>query len=108
MGFGGSGWGFSSAGDIAAAELEGRMRFGIQLIGVKNGVNTVFTTPEFFTSSSLQLHFNQLRYEQGSSNAFLVSESGGPGTGYDTVTLLFTKRLPKADDDLFVDYIAAA
>jgi hypothetical protein len=80
-------------------------RWNIDLVGAKDGVNTVFTTPEEFLQAGnivIRLYLNGDRLRLGALNDYTVSESGGPGTGFDTVTLaipLITK------DQLTADYI---
>jgi len=57
---------------------------------------TVFTTPEKFVhvidGASIALFCNGQRLESGIGNDFTVSEGGGPGSGFDTVTLLFVSE----------------
>jgi hypothetical protein len=88
----------------------GRYRTGQWLIGIKDGVNTTYTTPglEKFTHNlpflSIQVYYNGVR--QTLLDDYSISESAGPGTGYDTVT--FLEIAPKANDKLLVDYVVAA
>lgn len=83
-----------------------KFRFGVSLAGTRNGVNTTFTTPEPFRHdpprADLCLFYNGQRLLLGDD--FTVSESGGPGTGYDTVTTLFA---PRFVEKLWADYFAA-
>lgn len=51
--------------------------------------------------ASIALYFNGQRLESGAGNDFTVSESGGVGTGFDTVTLLF---LPNIGSKFVADY----
>lgn len=80
-------------------------RFGVALAGAVNGVNVTFTTPEKFRHdpprAQISLYFNGQRVFVGDD--FTISESGGPGTGYDTVTTLFA---PVPGDKLWADYFA--
>lgn len=82
-----------------------KFRFGVVLSGAINGFNSVFTTPEDFRHDPpravLSLFFNGQRLFVGDD--FTVSESGGPGTGYDTITALFA---PVPGDRLWADYFA--
>lgn len=84
-----------------------RFRWDVALLGVKNGVNSIFTTPEKFIQSG---NFKVLVYWNGrrlrETNDYTVSESGGVGTGFDTVTFLFAKP-PVSSSVLTADYIAA-
>lgn len=89
---------------IAAA----RFRVGQNLVGPKNGSNVQFTTPglEKFTHNlpflDISVIFNGSRLSL--LDDYLISESGGPGTGYDTIVLLVPPLLP--NDHLLADYIA--
>jgi hypothetical protein len=77
--------------------------FNIVLLGVIDGLNTVFTTPHKFVnqlgSDTLLLYYNGQRLLE--VDDYLLSEGGGYGQGYDTVTTLFA---PKPGDKLTVDY----
>ena len=84
-----------------------KVRTGIVLGGVKDGVNLVFTTPGKFRrigGATIAVYWNGLRLREGPTEDYSVSESGGPGTGYDTVTLAVALLV---DDNLIADYIAA-
>lgn len=77
--------------------------YNVGLLGVMNGSNHVFTTPGKFVNQlggdTLQLLYNGQRLLE--VDDYTLSESGGSGTGYDTVTLLFA---PKLGDKLTADY----
>jgi hypothetical protein len=91
----------SSPRSVPAAKF----RYGVLLTGPVNGANTSFTTPEFFRQSpptaSIAVYYNGQRILL--DDDFTVQESGGAGTGYDTVNTIFT---PKAGDKLWADYVA--
>jgi hypothetical protein len=77
----------------------------VLLLGIKNSLNMVFTTPDKFYQTlyrSIRIFFNGQRYLVGIGNDYTVSESGGPGTGFDTVTLLSVA--PRPLDILTADY----
>lgn len=77
----------------------------IELTGTKNGINTIFYTPEKFlytTDYKLILYINGVR--QKITENFLISESSGPGTGYDTIIILDP---PYSNDYLVIDYYKA-
>jgi len=77
------------------------------LLGTKNGVNLVFTTPDKFVNSGgikIGVYLNGVRLKVGVGNDFTVSESGGVGTGFDTVTLA-SGLAPLLGENLFADYI---
>ena len=84
-----------------------KLRSAQPLAGSIDGVNTSFSTPEPFVHDpprlTLVLFYNGQRLFI--SDDFLISESGGPGTGYDTVQTLFA---PRAGDKLWADYVASA
>lgn len=75
--------------------------------GAIDGVNLVFTTPDFFihdgqTDEAVYLRGKRLR--EGAGNDYTAIESGGAGTGFDTLVLA---RAPKAGDNFLVDYYVA-
>lgn len=77
------------------------------LTGVIDDVNTTFTTSVFFTPGTEAVYFNGVRQWPGVGNDYSISESGGIGTGYDTVTFAVAPRTrpgPKSDDRVTVDY----
>jgi len=80
----------------------------IDLVGTKDGANTIFTTPDFFTQdpsgARIRIYLNGQRLYEGVGSDYTVSESGGAGTGYDTVTLS-ADLAPYSFDNLFADYV---
>ena len=88
---------FDFVGGASGATVTGAL-----LVGVINGVNLVFTSPTSFQGGTLRLHYNGVRvYEP---DDYAASESGGPGTGFDTVTFV-AGFAPKAGDRLLADYV---
>ena len=83
----------------------------VQLIGVKDGTNRTFKTPDKFIYGIFitgdQFHINikvdGKNYYEGVD--YNLSESGGPGTGYDTV--YFKPFAPKPRNLLFATYAVA-
>ena len=77
---------------------------GVLLLGVINGVNTVFTTSTKFLhtvgGASIKVYMNGQRLFL--TDDYTLSESGGPSSGYDTVTLLVA---PRSGDKVFADYM---
>lgn len=69
---------------------------GRELIGVRNGVNRIFMTPDLFIhgeGDTIELFYNGWRMEQTTAfdsvrGDYFVSEGGGPGSGFDTVTVM--------------------
>jgi len=84
-----------------------RFRTGQQLVGSRDGANVTFTVPlgDKFTHNlpffSVQVYWNGVRLTL--LDDFTVVESGGFGTGYDTVVL---EVPPISKDHLLVDYVA--
>lgn len=84
----------------------GRFRSGQTLVGVIDGINTSYTTPSLekfihnlpFTDISIFYNGGRLKI----LDDYTVIESGGIGTGYDTVVLAFA---PLSGDHLIADYI---
>lgn len=79
------------------------------LVGVKDGSNDTYTTPGKYlltANLSITVVWNGRRLARGVD--FDALESGGAGTGYDTVKLLWSagELLPRAGDELVADYYA--
>lgn len=75
--------------------------FGVSLIGAINGVNTVYVTPVMITPTVPSVYVNGLRMAPGASRDYVLSEGGGFGTGYDTITFAYA---PRTGDVLQIDY----
>lgn len=84
-----------------------RFKVEVPLLGPKDHGNLVFTTPDKFLPTTVAVYFNGVRIRRGVGEDYLVSESGGPGTGYDTITLLEPSQAPYPTEQLFADYIQA-
>lgn len=85
----------------------GTRTFNEVLTGTVNGINTVFTTAVDFVAGSEAVYFNGIRQTPGVGNDYTISESGGAGTGYDTITFMVAPRSrpgAKPDDLVTVDY----
>jgi hypothetical protein len=84
---------------------------GIELIGIKNSSNRVFTTPEAFINGTFGSNIFRILLRHNGRVLVLgidytVSESGGIGTGFDTITFISFK--PKSKSELFADYVIEA
>jgi len=82
----------------------------VELLGVKNNSNRVFTTPDKFINGTFGNNdFKILIRHQGrvlvEDEDYSVSESMGAGTGYDTITFTFK---PKSKDTIVADYVVEA
>lgn len=87
--------------------LVGRLLTGQGLLGAVDGVNTVFTTARPFLRTGdfrEAVYLRGLRYSEGVGCDYVAVESGGVGTGYDTIVF---SRPPRADDNLLIDYYPA-
>lgn len=82
-----------------------RYKVEIPLLGPKNHANLAFTTPDKFLPTTIAVYLNGIRIKRGVGEDYVVSESGGPGSGYDTITLL--GPAPRSTEQLFADYIQA-
>lgn len=76
----------------------------IILIGNINGSNRIFTLPnnDYFIQSSpykIIVYWNGVK--QALNDDYFISESGGPGTGYNTVTMTIP---PTSGDIITADY----
>lgn len=81
--------------------------YGEILTGAVNGTNTVFTTVQDFVDGTDSVYFNGVRQREGIGNDYVRSESGGVGTGFDTITFAVApKSRPgsKPDDVVSIDY----
>lgn len=87
----------------------GGSRFFQQAVtGAIDGLNVTFVTALKFVASGPSretLHYNGVQLEAGAGNDYTVSESGGPGTGYDTITMLFP---PILGDKISIDFASVS
>jgi hypothetical protein len=91
----------------------GQRKTGIHLIGPLDGTNRVFTTPDKFLHAngvSIDVFHNGRRLIESPTSDprfgdFFCSESGGAGTGFDTINLL--TFLPVGVSTLVSDYQVA-
>jgi len=65
----------------------------IQLIGLKDGTNRMFFTPDKFLNGSYASNSFVITVEHNGKQLyenidFTIGESGGPGSGYDTINLI--------------------
>lgn len=95
----------------AGGSFDFTFKQGISLGGSINGANTVFTTPDKFINGYLGANqFRILVQHNGrilvESVDYLISESAGIGTGYDTITLI--SFIPITGSTMVADYVVAA
>jgi hypothetical protein len=84
-----------------------RYKVEVHLSGTKDHTNLVFTTPTKFFPNTIAVYYNGQRLCRGTGSDYDISESGGVGTGYDTITLLAPALAPYPNEVLFADYIQA-
>lgn len=87
-----------------------RMRSGVVLLGAVDGSNVSFTTPDKFVFFpgvvEVAVFLNGQRLTQGAGKDFVVSESGGSGSGYDTIVFAVAPRSSGAtEDQVLADYV---
>lgn len=70
--------------------------------GAIDGANRVFTTATTFTPTTLSVYRNGQLQTKGSD--YTISESGGAGTGFDTVTFA-VPCTPKTGGVVLVNYV---
>ena len=83
------------------------LRTNVVPLGAINGINTVFTTPDTFVHDGVAneaVYLRGQRLLEGAGNDYTAVESGGVGTGYDTIVLA---RPPRPNDNLLLDYYVA-
>jgi hypothetical protein len=73
--------------------------------GAIDGINTAYTTASNFVPGTEELYLNGVHLREGVGCDFTRSESGGVGTGFDTVTLAV---IPIVGDQLWIHYNPAA
>lgn len=80
----------------------------ISLVGVQDNVNLIFTIPSgdfvIIDNYKIIVYLNGVRQEYLSN--YLIAESQGVGTGYDTV--IFVDDAPDVDDVIVADYYQAS
>jgi len=91
----------------SAVDLNFAFKEGIALIGLLDGSNRVFTTPDSFINrahgdNDFKINIRHNGRVLVEDIDYTISESGGIGTGYDTITLKFT---PTERSILIADYV---
>jgi hypothetical protein len=94
----------------ATADIPYVFKQEIPLIGVKDGVNSIFTTPDIFINDTfLGNEFHILIRHNGrgliEGADYVLLESGGVGTGFDTI--VFTGMKIKSKSELVADYVVS-
>jgi len=92
------------AGFLVEIDILAEQSFSIEPSGIVDGSNPVHTTPEAFDVATIRVYRNGQRQTLGDD--FTASESGGVGTGYDTITFA-AACTPKTGETIRVDYVRA-
>lgn len=69
--------------------------------GTMDSVNTTFTTSVKYLPGSEALYYNGVRLTEGVTNDYTRTESGGAGTGFDTIVVACA---PLAGERLLIDF----
>lgn len=106
--------GILSLKELSLSPSSQLVRVGVELVGPKDGSNRVFrTTPDFFdhdlsgTGHTIEVFHNGRRLVQTDTphpglGDYFVEESGGVGTGFDTINLL--TFAPVEESSLLANY----
>lgn len=95
---------FSGTFDYVLRPGEGQVSNEVP-VGLINGANTAYTTAKDFIPGSESVLYNGVHLSEGAGNDYVRSESGGLGTGFDTITLAFApKASPGNPDTLLANY----
>lgn len=95
---------------VSGGQLPFAFRQNIRLVGLIDGINQVFTVPspdkfingDFSDNTfKIQVYHNNIGLQEGQD--YFVSESGGLGTGFDTITL--TSFTPNPNTFLYANYV---
>ena len=92
---------------LSVTQATSTRNYSETLLGLINGANTSFTTAADFINGSESVYFNGVRQTEGVGCDYVRSESGGVGTGYDTITFAVAPRSrpgAKPDDSITIDY----
>jgi len=82
-------------------------RYREPVLGTKNSVNLIFTVGAKFVHVGYEresVYLNGVLLDEGAGNDYVAEESGGIGTGYDTIHMQFP---PRSTDKLVIDYVPA-
>ena len=89
------------------------LRVDIALAGIINSSNKSYALPggekavnlSASGSASIEAFYNGKRLEHGAANDFIESESGGVGTGIDTITFVAARPPPRPGDKVTANWI---
>lgn len=83
------------------------VRENVSLLGIRNGINRIFMTPEKFLNGNYMGSTYSIKIRHNGRGLdpdldYDISESGGPGTGYDTI--FFKSFTPSLFNSILADY----
>lgn len=92
---------------VTAGSIGYFWREKIPLIGMKNGLNRTFYTPDKFINGSYLSNIFHITIEHNGKELYenidySIGESGGPGTGYDTINIF--SLTPNSHSLLYATY----
>lgn len=93
--------------EVTSINMQVLRKEDILLVGDVNNVNTVFKIPSgsFIQDDNYRIIVYKNGVKQLYLNDYFIAESGGPGTGYDTVILdVAPATTPAPDDVITADY----
>jgi hypothetical protein len=90
---------------ITSGQIDVIEQQDIQLIGVVDGFNTIYTIPDniWIQSAPYKIIVYKNGVKQVLGDDYFISESGGPGTGYNIITM----SIPPSPTPLPVDILTA-
>lgn len=92
---------------VSASQIDVFHQEDVQLVGIVDGSNTVFTIPsgKFIQNTTYKIIVYKNGVKQVYLDDYFIAESGGPGTGYDTVVMVVPPTTtPPPVDIITADY----
>jgi hypothetical protein len=92
---------------VSSSNLDVLRKEDIQLVGTVDNINTVFIIPsgKFLQNSTYKIIVYKNGVKQLYLDDYFIAESGGPGTGYDTVIFsVAPTTVPSPVDVITADY----
>jgi hypothetical protein len=92
---------------VTGTQINVKRKEDIKLIGIVDGSNTVYFIPSgtFIQNTDYVIIVYKNGVKQSFLDDYFIAESGGPGTGYDTVVLVVPPTvLPSPPDIITADY----
>lgn len=80
-------------------------KYGVSFTESPDGVRVTFSITEDYIHTVVgkeSVFYNGQRLKEGSGNDYVATESGGVGTGYDSIVMAIA---PHSDAELLIDYV---